>query len=212
MSFGHSSPDPSTSSHIPLLRLVSHASPSSITTTNRDPSIATMPSPTTTRPLHDRPQPEPTQLISSPVAHPHPIHINPRPFPWSRLQSILYLSSFYIFIILIAALLVASAWGLGEQAWHSGGHRRWDIVILVAAYIALVRGDLLPLSPERLTPQVEIRFGISIELIRTILGDHQYYPCLVPNPLGQEDPEDDTETIHADQTDRRAKSTASSSA
>jgi len=33
---------------------------------------------------------------------------------------------------------------LGEQAWHTGGERRWDIVILVAAYIALVRLCISP--------------------------------------------------------------------
>ncbi|ORX35570.1 hypothetical protein BD324DRAFT_630699 [Kockovaella imperatae] len=53
------------------------------------------------------------------------------------LQSILYQSSFYFFILVIAALLVGSAWGLGEQAWKTGDARRWNIAILVAAYVAL---------------------------------------------------------------------------
>ena len=62
---------------------------------------------------------------------------------YERIRSFLYHSSFYIFILIIAVLLVGSAWGLGEQAWRTRDHRRWNIVILVAAYIAIVGVFLL---------------------------------------------------------------------
>ncbi|WRT68131.1 uncharacterized protein IL334_005106 [Kwoniella shivajii] len=52
-------------------------------------------------------------------------------------SSFLYHTSFYLCILVIAVLLVGTAWGLGEQAWRTGGQRRWNIVILVAAYVVL---------------------------------------------------------------------------
>ncbi|KAK8864729.1 hypothetical protein IAR55_001985 [Kwoniella newhampshirensis] len=58
-------------------------------------------------------------------------------FSIRRISSILYHSSFYLFILIIATLLVGSAWGLGEQAWRTGGQRKWNIVILVGSYVAL---------------------------------------------------------------------------
>lgn len=76
------------------------------------------------------------QLEARPSARLAP-HNKSRRVPW---PSILYHLSFSFCILLIAALLVGSAWGLGEQAWRTvDGQRRWNIVILVAAYFALVR-------------------------------------------------------------------------
>ncbi|OCF74427.1 hypothetical protein I204_04802 [Kwoniella mangroviensis CBS 8886] len=51
--------------------------------------------------------------------------------------SFLYHTSFYLFILIIAALLVGSAWSIGEQAWRNGGQRKWNIFVMVAAYVAL---------------------------------------------------------------------------
>jgi hypothetical protein len=42
-----------------------------------------------------------------------------------------------LFILIIASLLVGSAYGLGEQALRTGGQRRWNLFVLVAAYVAL---------------------------------------------------------------------------
>ncbi|ORY26356.1 hypothetical protein BCR39DRAFT_541490 [Naematelia encephala] len=52
-------------------------------------------------------------------------------------KSILYQTSFWLFILILLVLLVGSAWGLGTQAWTTGGERRWNIVILTAAYVVL---------------------------------------------------------------------------
>nr|XP_018262665.1 uncharacterized protein I303_04144 [Kwoniella dejecticola CBS 10117]OBR84823.1 hypothetical protein I303_04144 [Kwoniella dejecticola CBS 10117] len=52
-------------------------------------------------------------------------------------RSFLYHTSFYLFILIIAVLLVASAWGIGEQAIRNSGQRNWNIFVLVAAYVAL---------------------------------------------------------------------------
>ncbi|WVW84336.1 hypothetical protein I302_106370 [Kwoniella bestiolae CBS 10118] len=51
--------------------------------------------------------------------------------------SFLYHASFYLFILITAALLVASAFSIGEQAWRNGGQRKWNIFVMVAAYVAL---------------------------------------------------------------------------
>lgn len=58
-----------------------------------------------------------------------------RAFPW---RSVLYQISFGLFLVLIAAMLVGSAWSLGEQAWRTGGQRKWNIVFLAGTYLALV--------------------------------------------------------------------------
>ena len=55
----------------------------------------------------------------------------------SAFLSFLYHSTFYLFILIIASLLVGSAYGLGEQALRTGGQRRWNLFVLVAAYVAL---------------------------------------------------------------------------
>jgi hypothetical protein len=141
--------DPSTSSPIPLLHLTSPSSPpiTSTETPIRPPQRHAT-STISAAPLRPAPPfPEPS-LAHLPHSRPSPKSrtntTTARNVPWARLQSILYLSSFYIFILVISVLLVASALGLGEQAWHTGGERRWDIVILVAAYIALVRLCISP--------------------------------------------------------------------
>jgi hypothetical protein len=56
----------------------------------------------------------------------------------SAVRSGLYQASFALVIVITAVVLVASAWGLGEQAWRSGGQRRWNIVFVVGAYVAIV--------------------------------------------------------------------------
>ncbi|KGB76721.2 hypothetical protein CNBG_2559 [Cryptococcus deuterogattii R265] len=55
-------------------------------------------------------------------------------FTLKTFQSILYHSSFWLCIIIETALLVGAAWGLGEQAWHTGPQQGWNIVVLAAAY------------------------------------------------------------------------------
>ena len=143
-------PDPSSSSSpIPLLHLTSPSSP--------PPSSLQIPSHPQLTTSYTRPPASPSQAGH----HVHPItdahkltRSRPRTFPWSRLQSLLYLSSFYLFIVFIAVLFVASAWGIGQQAWRTRGYRRWDIVILTAAYIALVSSPspLIPLIPLHVPP------------------------------------------------------------
>ena len=61
-----------------------------------------------------------------------------RRFTLETLYSILYQVSFSLFILITAALLLGSAWGLGEEAWRTGGQKRWNIAFLVAAYVSLV--------------------------------------------------------------------------
>ena len=56
----------------------------------------------------------------------------------SPVLSALYQASFALIVVVTAVVLVASAWGLGEQAWRSGGQRRWNIVIVVGGYVAIV--------------------------------------------------------------------------
>jgi hypothetical protein len=51
---------------------------------------------------------------------------------------VLYQLSFALVILITACVLLGSAWGLGEQAWRSGGQRRWNIVILTGAYATVV--------------------------------------------------------------------------
>lgn len=55
-------------------------------------------------------------------------------FTLKTFQSVLYHSSFWLCIIIETALLVGAAWGLGEQAWHTGPQQGWNIVVLAAAY------------------------------------------------------------------------------
>lgn len=54
--------------------------------------------------------------------------------------SVLYHISFYLFLLIVAVILAGAAWALGEQAWRKGGLRRWNLIIIVAAYIILVGG------------------------------------------------------------------------
>ena len=51
----------------------------------------------------------------------------------------LYQTTFGFWIALITVLLGGSAWGLSEQALRGGG-TRWNIFLILAAYVALVRG------------------------------------------------------------------------
>lgn len=59
-------------------------------------------------------------------------------FTLKTFQSVLYHSSFWLCIIIETALLVGAAWGLGEQAWHTGPQQGWNIVVLAAAYAVFV--------------------------------------------------------------------------
>ncbi|TXT05167.1 uncharacterized protein COLE_06487 [Cutaneotrichosporon oleaginosum] len=54
-----------------------------------------------------------------------------------RVRSVLYHTSFTFFLLLLAALLMGSAWGLGEQAWRTDHQRRWNMFAMVAAYAAV---------------------------------------------------------------------------
>lgn len=62
------------------------------------------------------------------------------------LNSALYHASFTIFILILAALLTGSAWGLGEQAWRTDHQRRWNMFAMIAAYVALVSVSAWPLE------------------------------------------------------------------
>ncbi|WVN87690.1 uncharacterized protein L203_102878 [Cryptococcus depauperatus CBS 7841] len=57
---------------------------------------------------------------------------------WTQIRSVLYHSSFWLFIVIITILLVGAAWGLGEQAWRTGGQKNWNTVVLVTAYAVLL--------------------------------------------------------------------------
>ena len=80
----------------------------------------------------------PPSVPYSPVPRVRRRPVKKKRFNTRLLYSILYQTSFYFFIVVIAALLVGSVWGLGDQAWKTADARRWNIVILVAAYLALV--------------------------------------------------------------------------
>lgn len=69
------------------------------------------------------------------------------PAPGERVRSALYHTSFTFFIILLAALLCGSAWGLGEQAWRTSHQKRWNMFAMVAAYAAVVSADTRPKHP-----------------------------------------------------------------
>ena len=60
-------------------------------------------------------------------------------------QSILYQTSFSLFVLIIGVLAVGTVWGLGQEALRSGGQRRWNIVIIVSSYIILVSHSFLAL-------------------------------------------------------------------
>jgi hypothetical protein len=64
-----------------------------------------------------------------------PDHI---PRRYSPVRSGLYQTSFALVVLITAVVLTSSAWGFGEQAWRSGGQKRWNIVIVVGAYVAIV--------------------------------------------------------------------------
>lgn len=78
------------------------------------------------------------------MSHPFAFKRNPndpRPqgsrYQW-RWRSWLYQSTFAFFILLIAVLLAGSAWALSQQALR-GGPTRWNVFLIIAAYVALVR-------------------------------------------------------------------------
>ncbi|CAD6576460.1 MAG: hypothetical protein TREMPRED_001684 [Tremellales sp. Tagirdzhanova-0007] len=83
-------------------------------------------------------QPRPTAQLGHGRSHPHRRYLT-----GPRLRSILYHSSFYLFCVLEAVLLVGTAWGLASQAWHGTRNRRWNIVLLTAAYVAVAIISLL---------------------------------------------------------------------
>ncbi|KAL7413288.1 hypothetical protein BDY24DRAFT_389560 [Mrakia frigida] len=58
--------------------------------------------------------------------------------PLRIFQSVLYHSSFAFLVFLTLVAVAGSAWGLISQAWNTGGQRRWNIVILVAGYGAVL--------------------------------------------------------------------------
>jgi len=83
--------------------------------------------------------------------YPFPTHrpptrpLSPAPVPENRrrshlrnFQSALYHTTFYLFIFIVAALVVGSAYGLGEQAVQSGGQSRFNLFVMVAAYVTVV--------------------------------------------------------------------------
>ncbi|EIW70572.1 hypothetical protein TREMEDRAFT_61077 [Tremella mesenterica DSM 1558] len=53
------------------------------------------------------------------------------------IQSILYQTSFSLFLLITGVLLVGTAYALGEQAVRRGGQKRWNVVIIVGAYFIL---------------------------------------------------------------------------
>ncbi|UOH83283.1 hypothetical protein LQV05_006005 [Cryptococcus neoformans] len=80
---------------------------------------------------------------SPPSHHPPALRQNSTRRSWRRkrkrftlttFQSFLYHSSFWLCIIIEIALLVGAAWGLGEQAWHTGPQQGWNVVMLSTAY------------------------------------------------------------------------------
>ena len=69
---------------------------------------------------------------------PNPIPRRKRQSALKTLYSSLYHATFALFILIVASLLVGSAYGLGQQAVRTGGQRRWNLFVLIAAYVALV--------------------------------------------------------------------------
>ena len=69
---------------------------------------------------------------------------DPRPqgsrYQW-RWRSWLYQITFGFFVLLIAVLLAGSAFALSQQALR-GGPTRWNVFLIIAAYVALVRTSL----------------------------------------------------------------------
>ena len=117
------------------------------------------------------------------------------------LYSILYQTSFYFFIVVIAALLVGSVWGLGDQAWKTADARRWNIVILVAAYLALV--SWRPLSNQTVPSCRFRRFPVtSYHHVLTCPGDHLDHTSLESRTVDQEDLTDHAQAVPAFQADR----------
>lgn len=96
-----------------------HPLPSTISSPSQDPSP-------------DQPSPQTPQQQSRP--HRRRTRSAPR-----VIASIWYHTSFSFFIVLLAVVFVASAWGLAEQALRTGGVQRWwNIIIIVGAYVVLV--------------------------------------------------------------------------
>lgn len=54
------------------------------------------------------------------------------------LSSVLYHASFILFLLILGALLVGAAWGLGEQAAKTTHQRRWNLFALCVAFAAIV--------------------------------------------------------------------------
>jgi Mn2+/Fe2+ NRAMP family transporter len=65
---------------------------------------------------------------------------------WSTFTSVLYLSSFWFFILITIALLAAAAFGLGEQALRTGGQSAFNIFTIAGAYVLLVSQMTLGLA------------------------------------------------------------------
>ncbi|OCF31983.1 hypothetical protein I316_06369 [Kwoniella heveanensis BCC8398] len=90
-------------------------------------------------------------------------------------RSFLYHTSFYLFVAIIATLLVGSAWGLGEQSWRTGNQKSWNLIVLVAAYVVLKILKTMP-KPYMPTKQVDlpkkVASHIATEYSRTAVIAH----------------------------------------
>nr|KIR88113.1 hypothetical protein I308_01167 [Cryptococcus tetragattii IND107] len=95
-------------------------------------------------------------------------------FTLKTFQSVLYHSSFWLCIIIETALLVGAAWGLGEQAWHTGPQQGWNIVVLAAAYAVFIMKTMpkpyMPIKPDDLPEKVSRH--IATEYSRTAVISH----------------------------------------
>lgn len=119
----------------------------------------------------NRPLPPTTQHAQSAV----PPKRRKRRSALKTFYSVLYHTTFYFFILITAALLVGSAYGLGEQALRTGGQRRWNLFVLSAAYVALVSLHYHPAFSRRMKRLTVI--GLSVDC-----------SCLVSDSINQEDP------------------------
>ena len=126
-------------------------------------------------------QPRPTAQLGHGRSHPHRRYLT-----GPRLRSILYHSSFYLFCVLEAVLLVGTAWGLASQAWHGTRNRRWNIVLLTAAYVAVV----CPLCGKRTGKGKTIKADWTLFVLGDILGDYQFASCVVSIAVDQGDIKD----------------------
>lgn len=92
----------------------------------------------------------PTPTFFRQRRHSPPSHRRRKKIRWG---AVLYQISFSFFILLIVVLLAGSGWGLSEQALR-GGRTRFNIFIILAAYVFMV-GPLL--FPPPLATLVRIR-------------------------------------------------------